>query len=101
MVSPSTKYSIPSINRQSLIKMLTLGVDVDRLGVLLRSIFLHAEHFAVVVLVLQDVSVLLALEPGVLEIKQERPSSRSTLEHSLHLLSILEVPSIVERIRRA
>lgn len=71
-----------------------MRVDVDRLWVLLRAVFLHAKGLAVVVLVLKDVRVLLSLQPHVLEVEENGLATRAAFEHSLHLLSVLEVPGV-------
>ena len=63
---------------------------------LLLIVLLDAEHLAVAVLVLQDVSILLALEPRVLQVKQEWFIG-AALEKAFHALTIFNTASIRKR----
>ena len=50
---------------------LTFWIDINALRVLFEFILLNAEHLAVPVLVLQNVRILLTLEPRVLQIEED------------------------------
>jgi len=50
----------------NLSQVLTLRIDVNGLGMGLLIILLNPKDIAIMVLVLEDVSVLLSLEPGIL-----------------------------------
>ena len=77
-----------------------MGVDVDGLGVLLLVVLVDAEDPAVAVLVLQDVRVLLALQPRVLQVEQDR-LVHLPRQQPLHLLGGLQLPEVQVARRRA
>ena len=52
------------------VRYLTFGIYVDTFWVLLASVFLYAESLAIPILILQDMSILLPLQPSILQIKQ-------------------------------
>jgi hypothetical protein len=68
---------------------------------LLRSVLAHSEDLAVVILVLQDVCVLLSLQPRVLEVEQNRLRSVSPLQKSFHGFSVGQVSCIHKALWRA
>ncbi len=69
-----------------------MGVDVDGRRVLLLLVLLNIENLAVPVLVLQDMRVLLALQPRILEVEQ--PRLAPVLQQRLHLLSAARVAGV-------
>jgi hypothetical protein len=65
---------------------------------LLWTVLLNPENFAIVVLVLKDMSVLLSFQPHVLEVEQDWLSSITSLQNSLHLFSIRQMTGVEESI---
>ena len=78
---------------------LTLWIDVDALRVLLLVVLLDAEDLAVPVLVLQDVSVLLALQPRVLQV-EKHGFAHLVVQQLFHLLEGFQVSEVLVRRRR-
>ena len=83
------------------IEILTLWIYVYALWMLLALVFLYAKDLAVPILVLENMCILLTLQPRVLQIKKDR-LVHSALQQSLHLLTVVfHSPSVEEGARRA
>ena len=60
---------------------------------LLLIVLLYAKNLTISVLILQNVCVLFALEPGILQIEKQGLAC-STFKHLLHAFAVIEVPGV-------
>ena len=61
---------------------------------LLLVVLLDPKYLAVSILILEDVGILLSLEPGVLQIEHDRFSVGAAFQSSVHSLAVLEAAGV-------